>query len=395
MTGKSAPIRSVALLTSDAFSLSNFRGPLIEALVARGIEVLALAPDHSESSRRKLTLLGARCVDIRMQRAGMNLVGDLRDVIGLKGILEELKPDAVLSYFIKPVIYGSIAARLAQVPHRFALVEGLGYVFSEHSAPANFRRALLRRFVSRLYQLGFASCKKVFFLNAEDASHFVETGAIAQQKVIRLNGIGVDLDALKPAPFSKGPVTFLLMARLLREKGIGEYVEAARIVRETDASARFVLLGAIDPNPNSFTHAEIAAFVAEGVIEWPGHVEDVRPWIAASSVYVLPSYYREGVPRSSQEALAMGRAIITTDNVGCRETVIDGVSGLLVQPRDVPALADAMLKFINEPDLIAKMGAQGRLLAEARYDVRQINAQILSTIGIAETGSTDKFKDAA
>jgi glycosyltransferase involved in cell wall biosynthesis len=184
----------------------------------------------------------------------------------------------------------------------------------------------------------------------------------------------------------QAPITFLLMARLLREKGIGEYAAAARAVRRDHPDTRFVLLGGLDPNPHGLRAEEVQAWVDEGLLEWPGHVDDVSGVLADSSVYVLPSYYREGVPRSTQEALAAGRPVITTDSVGCRETVIDGRNGFLIPVRDVEALAGAMRRFIERPALLASMGRESHLLAEERFDVRRINAVMLGHMGIERPG---------
>ena len=236
--------------------------------------------------------------------------------------------------------------------------------------------------VSILYRAAFRICDRVFFQNDEDAAHFIASGSLSPEKVVRVNGTGVDLARYALVPPVRKPVTFLLMARLLREKGICEYAAAARQVRARHPEARFVLLGGLDPNPGGLARDEVEVWVREGVLEWPGAVDDVRPWIAQASVYVLPSYYREGVPRSTQEAMAMGRPVITTDNVGCRETVVDGVNGFLVPVRDVDALVAAMEHFIAEPALIESMGRESRRLAEERFDIHRINAVMLEAMGI-------------
>lgn len=359
----------------------NFRGPLVESLVACSVRVHALAPDYDDSTREAILALGAEPVDISLERTGMRPIRDLIDMFRLVRTLRRLRPDASFGYFIKPVIYGSLAALLAGVPRRYALVAGLGYVFTPDGAPEGLKRRLLRRLVTLLYRLAFRACDRVFFQNDEDMAHFVDDGSLERRKAVRVNGTGVDLEALRPAPLAAAPVTFLLMARLLREKGICDYAEAARRVKARHPQARFILLGSLDPNPGALRREEVEAWVAEGVIEWPGHVDDVHPWIGKAGVYVLPSYYREGVPRSTQEAMAMGRPVITTDNVGCRETVVDGVNGFLVPVRDPEALAAAMLRFIENPALIESMGRESRRLAEERFDVHKINAVMLEAMG--------------
>ena len=306
------------------------------------MEVFALAPDYDDFTRDAVRACGAIPVDISLERAGMSPSRDLADLFRLRAKLKQLGPDACFSYFAKPVIYGSLAARMASVPHRFALVAGLGYVFADGEGPQTLKARILRITVSQLYRLGLSVCQVVFFQNEEDRLLFVEEGLVPRDKTVRVNGTGVDLERLGVSPPAAGPTSFLLMARLLVEKGIREYATAAREVRRDYPEARFVLLGGVDPNPGGLSRAEVDQWVAEGVLEWPGHVNDVTPYLRDCSVFVLPSYYREGVPRSTQEAMAMGKAVITTDNVGCRETVNHGAQR---PPRAGPrsrALADAM-----------------------------------------------------
>lgn len=379
--GKGA-VRSIAMLTSGAATLANFRGPLIGEFVSHGITVYALAPDHDADTRAAMEQLGAIPVDVSLERTGMHPLRDLRDMFGLVRTFRRLKPDAVFGYFIKPVTYGTIAARLAGVQRRFAMVAGLGYVFTPGAGPDTLKRRVLRGVASSLYWLAFRLCRVVFVQNEDDRSFFIDNGIAPAGRIELLAGSGVDLDRLSPAPAVTAPVTFLLMARLLREKGIAEFVEAARLLRADYPDARFVLLGGWDPNPGGFTLEEVRAWVDEGLIEWPGHQSDVRPIIAQSSVFVLPSY-REGKPRSTQEAMAMARPIVTTDAPGCRDTVVEGYNGFLVPARDPVPLAQAMKRFLDQPELIEPMGAASRQLAEERFDVRRINAHMLRAMGIA------------
>lgn len=361
---------TVALVTSIAYSLPNFRGSLIRELAGRGARVLALAPDYDDSVRARVRALGAEPVDFSMERAGMRPVRDVADTVRLWALLRRLKPDAVLNYFAKPVIYGGFAAAAARVPRRIAMVEGLGYVFADHGAASRSRRAL-RTATETLYRGALATADTTLFLNEDDRSLFVARGIVAADKACNIGGVGVVMDDFTATAPRTKPVSFLLMARLLREKGIGEFVAAARRLRADYPAARFVLLGGLDPNPGGFTHDEVAGWVREGAVEWPGHVDDVRPFVADASVFVLPSYYREGVPRSIQEAMAMGKPIVTTDNVGCRDTVEEGANGFLVPPRDVAALTAAMRRFLDDPGLIAPFGAASRALAEQRFDARR------------------------
>ena len=372
-----------ALITSQAFSVSNFRGPLITALVAQGVEVFAIAPDFDEQTRASVRLLGAVPVDCYLSRTGMNPLRDIFSVLRLMVLLRRLKVEVSLAYFIKPVIFGNLAAFFVRVPQRFCMIEGLGYVFTPPGGHEPFTRKILRMLVSLLYKLSLKHAHRVFLLNQDDIAEMLNRGLVRHAQVVKLNGIGVDLTQWMLTPAVSQPITFLLAARLLREKGIVEYAEAARIVKSKYPDTRFILLGSVDPNPGSLNAEEVSKWVTERLLEWPGHVP-VKSWMTQASVYVLPSY-REGVPRSTQEAMAMGRAVITTDAPGCRETVVDGLNGFLVPVRDSVALAEAMMRFIKQPALIETMGKASRMLAEERFDVHKVNAIMLATMGFTKS----------
>ncbi|WP_126446633.1 glycosyltransferase family 4 protein [Sulfuricystis multivorans] len=376
-------MKTVAIITSFAPSLANFRGPLIREIASRGHRVVTLAPDFDEESRTAVHALGAETQDYPLSRTGMNPLHDSASLMALYRSLTVLRPDVVLSYFIKPVIYGTMAAAWAAVPHRVAMIPGLGFAFTVPGAPLNIKRRMLQTGVSILYRLALQRAHVVLTFNPDDAKELKTRGLARPARVSCVGGTGVDLDewpgaALPSLP--EHPITFAMAARLLREKGVREYVAAARIIKARHPDVRFLLLGGLDENPGAIGRAEVESWADEGVIEWLGHVA-VKPWLTQTHVYVLPSY-REGVPRSTQEAMAMGRAVITTDAPGCRETVVPGHNGFLVPVRDAPALAAAMERFILEPDLISSMGATSRRLAEERFDVRKINAQLLRILGL-------------
>jgi len=373
-------MHSIAIITTQAFSLVNFRGPLIRTLTEQGIKVYALAPDFNDAFRAQILELGAEPVDYVLSRVSINPISDVVAVFRLAQLLNRLSPDMTLAYLIKPVIYGSIAAWLARVPKQFSMIEGLGYVFADDAGSRTWKRSLLKWTVSGMYKFALGLNQKVFFLNKDDSSQFVCEGIVADYKVVWIDGIGLDLDYFRPVPSVVKPVTFILIARMLREKGVYDFVEAARQVRQQYPNVRFLLVGAGDKNPGSVSEAELRGWVAEGLVEWPGQVKDVRQWLVNASVFVLPSFYREGLPRSTQEAMAMGLPVITTDWVGCRDTVEDGVNGFLVPVHDPHALAKAMMRFIENPDLIETMGQSGRRMAEERFDVHSINRQIIDTL---------------
>ena len=367
------------MVAGFAESILTFRGPLIESLLACGINVHVAAPDLPIGSdiRMALEVKGLVVHSIPMLRTGTNPLADLKTFWALWCVMRRVRPHYVMGYTIKPVIYGSLAAWLAGVPRRFALVTGLGYAFQGEG-----QRGRLQALVQRLYALALARAHKVFFQNPDDEALFLQRGILATGKPsCVVNGSGVDVANFTVAPLPPEPPSFLLIARLLGDKGLREYVQAARRVRVGHPGVRCALVGWIDSNPDAISQTELDSWVNEGSVEFLGRLSDVRPAIADCSVYVLPSY-REGTPRTVLEAMAMGRAIITTDAPGCRETVIDGDNGFLVPVKSVDALEQAMLKFIEDPTLAARMGTRSRQIAEEKYDVHKVNAVMLREMGI-------------
>lgn len=374
-------IHRLMILAGYASSLVNFRGPLVKALCYAGLDVHAVAPDllSDDQTRRQLESWGVVTHDIAMQRTGTNPLSDLGALHSLYRLYREIQPDAVLGYTIKPVIYGTLAAWLAKVPKRYALITGLGYAFT---GEARGKRGLIQRMVRGLYRQSLKRSDLVFFQNPDDEALFRQLGLLSQDAPSQIvNGSGIDTARFIQSPLPKGAPSFLLIARLLGDKGVREYVAAAAKVREMYPDAVFRLVGFIDENPDSITQAELDQWIAEGHIEYLGALEDVRPAIAGASVYVLPSY-REGTPRTVLEAMSMGRPIITTDAPGCRETVVEGDNGYLVPVTSVDALVDAMQRFIDQPELIARMGQSSRAIAEEKYDVHKVNAVMLEAMGI-------------
>lgn len=369
----------IVVVSSYAKSLVNFRGPLLEEMRSRGNDVCALAPDFDNETRTALSNMGVTCVEFSLSRSGVNPARELAVVFELRRIIRELRPDVVFSYYLKPVFYGAIAAWLAGIQRRFGLIEGLGFAFTE-STGTSLRRLALQRVISLVAKLALARLHKVIFLNSDDLNEFVSRRLVSREKTALLGAIGLDLDEWQASPLPREPGTFIMVARLLRDKGVYEYVSAARLLKPDYPEATFHLLGGIDENPAAISQEELDSWVHEGLIEWPGHVP-VEPFLKASSVFVLPSY-REGVPRSTQEAMAIGRAVVTTDVPGCRETVVKGRNGFLVPPRDPKALASAMQHFLDNPDDAALMGAESRKIAEERFDVHVQNRALLEIMGL-------------
>lgn len=367
----------VLILGSYAPSLVNFRGELLCVLRQYGHEVFACAPTADQGIIQQLEAWGVRYCNVKLDRTGLNPLKDLRGLYSLVRLFRWIRPDVILSYTIKPNIYGSIAARIASTPSRNALITGLGYTFMCGSA----YQKLLNSIVSRLYQFALFQTQNVFFQNPDDQALFKKKSLVGDStEQLVVNGSGVNLTHYAPSPLPVDP-TFLLIARLIKEKGIYEYIEAARMIKKEYPGIRFYLVGWIDDAPSAILSSELSAWRREGLIEFLGRLEDVRPAITKCSIYVLPSY-REGTPRTVLEAMAMGRAIITTDAPGCRQTVKPGCNGFLVPVRDVDALVKAMRYFIKHPEKIMVMGEQSILIAKKDYDVHKVNHLMLKKLGL-------------
>lgn len=368
------------MVASYPDSLLNFRGPLLNALLDAGLDVHVAAPDLPADSqvRSRLEALGVHVHEITLKRTGMNPLVDLVTLYSLCRLMCRLKPNFSLAYTIKPVIYGSLAAWLSGVPKRFALITGLGYAFQGQIG----QRSWLKRIVQKLYGVSLVRVQKVFFQNPDDEALFYDLDIIdtSDHKTVVINGSGIDVNNFTVAPLPAS-TQFLLIARLLGDKGVREYVNAAKIVRKQYADVSFGLVGWVDENPDAIREQELQHWIESGIVKFYGRLADVKPAIVDSSVYVLPSY-REGTPRTVLEAMAMGRAIITTDAPGCRETVVHGENGFLVPVKAVDELADSMIKFIENRDLIISMGKKSRLIAEEKYDVRKVNEHMMQEMGV-------------
>lgn len=369
--------RCVLLLGSEPQSLINFRKDLIQELLRLEHRVVVAAASPSEKQCAMLETMGAEVRHAAFSRGGMNPVKDMSTVIQLVDLFRNVKPDMIIAYTAKPVIYGAIAARIAGVKSFCAMITGLGYSFIDG---LESKRKFARRVTSFLYKKAFRYCNVILFQNPDDQAYFQELGLLPRRsKVGLVNGSGVDTDHFSVAPLPADPV-FLMIARLLVDKGIREYVGAAEKLRNIVPGVRTQILGGLDSSPNSVNQKELDGWIENG-IEYLGQVEDVRPSIVGANVIVLPSY-REGTPRSVLEGMAMGRAIITTDAPGCRETVVQGENGFLVAPRDSDGLFEAMLKLASDEGLRAKMGAKSREKAVEKYDAIAVAQSVIYQCGL-------------
>lgn len=373
------------IIASYLPSILNFRGKLLEAIVNQGFEVHVACPDFLlfPDEVKRLKQFGYVLHEIPMQRTGTNPIADFKTLFNLYRLMKNVQPNYVLAYTIKPVIYGMLAASMAQVPHRFALITGLGYAFQNIG-----KRSFFLKLVQNLYRLGLSRTEKVFFQNPDDRDLFKQLGLVNKYiPTVVVNGSGVNVQDFIVMDFPKNDkgeikIVFLLIARLLVDKGVREYATAAQILKQKYPNLEFHLVGWIDENPAAITQEELNTWVEKKIVKYWGKLVDVRPAITDCSIYVLPSY-REGTPRTVLEAMSMGRAIITTDAPGCRETVVDGVNGYLVEVKSIQSLIDSMEKIIVQPELIQKMGQKSRELALNKYDVNAVNAHMLKEMGLS------------
>lgn len=366
-----------------ASSFYGFRADLIRMLLKKGYQVYAFTSESMAEDLKKIEQLGAIPVTYTLNRGGLNPLADIFATYQLAKKIKTINPDLVFSYFSKPVIFGTLAAKLAKAPRVVGMLEGLGYTFTEQPEGLSKKTQLIKKIQVFLYKIALPQLDQLIFLNPDDPKDLLEQYAINVKNVEVLGGIGLNLEHYKYSTNFTSDISFIFIARLLAEKGIHDYIEAAKIVKEKYPLVKFIVLGAIDKEAlGSLKEEELASLVKTNIIEYPGHVSNVSEWIENSSVFVLPSYYREGVPRSTQEAMAIGRAVITTDVPGCRETVVDGVNGFLVPKWDPEALAEKMIYFIEHPEQVRLMGAESYKIAVEKFDAEKVNQRLVNILGL-------------
>lgn len=363
------------LISPKNRTVYNFRGDLIKTIIAKGYEVLVTGPDRTDVE--KIEALGARFIEIPMNKTGTSILGDLKYCKRLKTLMKAEKPDVTLGYTVKPVIYGAIAAHATKVKNINGMVTGGGYTFTAKTLKAK----VLGLIVRTLYRFGFRRTDHIIFQNPDDLNEFCDRKLVKRAKCSVVNGSGVNMEHFAPAPFPETP-SFFMLSRLLKSKGVGEYLDAAKHVKAEFPDAKFYLLGKYETSmQDAIPKEDVEQYIADGIIERFEETSDVRPYYEKCSVYVLPSY-REGTPRTVLEAMAMGRPIITTDTNGCRETVTDGKTGYLVPVGDSEALADRMKAFLRDPDLAARMGKESLALCKEKFEVGKVNADMLRILNI-------------
>lgn len=377
----------IVFIATVASSIYGFRSDLIGQLLNKGHIVYAFVSEYTDKELEIIKDMGVIPVTYQFSRGGLNPFSDLKATYLLSKQLKKINPDLVFSYFVKPVIFGTFAAKLAKVKKIIGMLEGLGFTFTDQPEGVALKTKIIRAIQVCLYKISLPLLDKLIFLNPDDKTDLLVKYNIKAKQVNILGGIGLELDKY---PYSEVDLTrvsngvkFLFIGRLLKEKGIHEFIGAAKLVKKKYPDAIFTVLGAIDKsNLGAITEEELNQLINSGVIEYPGSVNNVSEWITHHDVFVLPSYYREGVPRSTQEAMAIGRAIITTDVPGCRETVENGVNGFLVNKWDINELAEKMIFFIENPDKILEMGNESYRIAKEKFDVEKVNQRLLKILEV-------------
>ena len=354
--------------------LLNFRADLIQDIKKRGYKVIASSSALDSNSITHLKKLDIEYESIYLKRHSLSLIGDIRTVVNLLNLLKKQKPNLVLAHGIKLVIWGGISSRIRKTPF-FALITGLGFAFQGKS----FKRKLLTKFVSFLYKIALKNSEAVIFQNTDNRNLFIEKGIVPKSKTHIVNGSGVDIKKFSFNELPTSNINFLLVARLLGEKGLREYASAAKVVKDQFPNVEFDIVGAEDESLDAISIDEVKSW--SKYINYNGSTDDVRPYIKKCHVYVLPSYH-EGLPRSTLEAMSMGRPIITSNASGCKETVEEGKNGFMVPVGSYEELARKMIWFIKNEEKIKIMGKRSRMIVENRFDVRSVNQEMMKILGI-------------
>ncbi|MFV5404588.1 glycosyltransferase family 4 protein [Acinetobacter sp. 228] len=376
--------KKIIIIGTTASNLYGFRKDFILSCLAQNYHVYAFVSEYTSEWLEKIKSLGVTLVTYKLSRGGLNPLADLGSTYQLIKKIKEIQPDIVFSYSTKPVIYATLAAYRTKVPYIYGMIEGLGSPFTIHKHGLSLKAQFIRFVQISLYRLAFPYLDKIIFLNREDPKDLVHRYNLPHKRnaIQVLGPIGLNLHDYAYTKWDdQKKLSFIFIARLIAEKGIFEYLEAAKIVKQKYPDITFKIIGGLDPeNPTGLKQAQLDQLIETGIIEYAGFVQDVDQQIRQSAVFVLPSYYREGVPRSTQEAMAIGRPVITTDVPGCNQTVVNEVTGFLIPKWDVRALVNKMIYFIEHPEQVNKMGYQGFLYAKKNFNADHVNHRLLQIL---------------
>lgn len=349
----------------------------MKEILTEGCEVYAAGQMPEADWKERFAGIGVHYRQIKVSRNGLNPMGDLATLKDIKRLLKEIRPDKIFVFQAKTVAYGCRAAASLGITEVYTLIAGLGSIYLGHG----LKNKVVKMVMSALYKQAFKRSKKVFFQNNDDKQAMLDEGLLKEDKIVMIHGSGVNVEKFEPTELPTVP-TFLYIGRLIRDKGVGEYLEACvKIKKEYGDKVRCLLVGPYDSNPSALRQEELQPLVDKGIVEYFGEQSDVRPFISQCSIYVLPSYH-EGTPKTVLESMAMGRAIITTNAPGCKETVVDGGNGYLTEVKNADDVVAKMKMLIEQPETVAAMGKRSREMACEIFDVKKVNDTILRTMGI-------------
>ena len=364
----------IAVLSSHTASLFWFRMDMMKDFIKHGHSVIALGPEPESNWKSKFEENGIRYQQLFVERNGINPFSDLKTYRELRKFMKEEIPDKVFAYQAKTVVYGSLAAKANGITEVYPLIAGLGSIFRGEG----LKNKIIKAVMKIEYYAACRASKKVFFQNNDDKNEFINNGLIKEDKVVIINGSGVNLEKFKPEPLQEKPA-FLFIGRLIKDKGVMEYLEACKRIKGEYPEVRCLLVGPYDSNPSALQPGELQPFIDKRIIEYFGEQSDVRPYLKQCSTYVLPSYH-EGTPKTVLEAMAIGRSIITSDAPGCRETVTDGYNGFLVSVKDIDGIVDKMKVLIEDQEENKIMAERSLKQAKEKYDVNLVNQSIMKTM---------------
>lgn len=365
----------IMVISHQNRAVCDFRGDLIREFIKCGNEVVVTGPNKERIEDVKK--LGVSFQEVPVQNNKVGIKADIEYYKNIKRVIKEEKPDKIFSYTIKPVVYGTIAASRCGVKEVYSMIPGLGRVYTGD----RLKTKILRIITGVLYKYSLKYCKKVFFQNIDDMELFLKKKYLKREQCVKVDGSGVNLERFTQGEFECNK-TFLMMSRMFVEKGVFEYCDAAKIVKAKHPDAKFILLGGYDDSLTKEQVDLLKEYNKNGLVEIPGEIKDVLPVIQNCFSFVLPTYYREGIPRSILEAMACGKPIITTDWVGTREAVEDGRNGYLVPIKNAEALAEKMIELIEDPDMAKEMGEESYKICKEKFDVNIINEKILNAMDI-------------
>lgn len=366
----------ILVLSVHTPSLFWFRMNMMQTFLENGHSVVAVGSEPEDVWAEKFEEKGIEYRQIPVSRNGMNPLEDLKTQRAMEMLFREIHPDKIFAYQAKAIVYGAVAAKKCGISEFYALIAGLGSIFRG----SGFKNSLVRSVLTVQYKIACNFSRAVLFQNEDDRSEFINRGIVNREKTRIIHGSGVDIHHFAEMPLPQSP-GFLFVGRLIKDKGVREYLEACRILKRECPDALCMLVGPFDSNPSALSPEELDEFTKDGTVAYFGEQQDVRPYLEKTSVFVLPSYH-EGTPKSVLEAMAVGRAIVTTDAPGCRETVTNGVNGFLVEPKNANAVAEAMLRLARDPALCRTFGKNSRKIAVEKYDVDKVNASIMEIMSI-------------